>query len=342
MPSYSKILVTGGAGFIGSNFVRYVLTTRPNTSIVNLDKLTYAGNLRNLQGLEKEYSKRYQFVKGDINDSTLVSNLIGDCDAIVHFAAESHVDRSILDASAFIETNVRGTYTLLNANLANGNTKRFLHVSTDEVYGSLSDTDPAFTEETPIQANSPYSASKASSDLMVRAFVHTHNMDAVMTRCSNNYGPYHFPEKLIPLMITNALEGKSLPVYGTGKNVRDWIYVTDHCAGILRVLEGGKKGEVYNLGGNSERTNIDVVKTILKILGKPESMIKYVEDRKGHDWRYAINATKAEKELGWVPTTTFETGIEKTIKWYIENRAWWEEVKSGAYREYYKKYYGEI
>jgi dTDP-glucose 4,6-dehydratase len=257
----------------------------------------------------------------------------------VHFAAESHVDRSILDAAAFIETNVKGTLTLLNAALE-AKLGRFVHVSTDEVYGSLSETDPAFTEETPIAANSPYSASKAASDLLVRAFVHTHKLDAVTTRCSNNYGPYHFPEKLIPLMITNAVEGKQLPVYGEGKNIRDWIYVVDHCEGVARALEAGKSGEIYNLGGLSERRNIDVVKGILKILGKSESLIKYVEDRKGHDWRYAIDCSKAERELGWKPSVKFEQGLELTVKWYLDNEPWWREVKSGAYREFYDKYYG--
>ncbi|MBI2605823.1 MAG: dTDP-glucose 4,6-dehydratase [Deltaproteobacteria bacterium] len=322
MSSNKRLLVTGGAGFIGSNFVRYVLTTRPNVSIVNLDLLTYAGNLRNLDGVEEQFGDRYRFVKGDIGDAALVTKLVSECDAIVHFAAESHVDRSILDASAFIETNVRGTYVLLGAALAAGG-RRFIHVSTDEVYGSLADSDPAFTEETPLQANSPYSASKAASDLMVRAFVHTHGLDAVITRCSNNYGPYQFPEKLIPLMITNAVENKPLPVYGTGKNVRDWIFVTDHCAGVLKALEGGKKGEVYNFGGESERKNIDVVRAILAAMGKPDSLIRYVEDRKGHDWRYAIDCARARRELGWMPSVTFEKGIEKTVKWYLENRSWW-------------------
>ncbi len=335
----TKLLVTGGAGFIGSNFVHHVLQTRPSTTIVNLDKLTYAGNLRNLDGLDKTYPNRHKFVKGDICDTGLVNKLVSECDAVIHFAAESHVDRSILDASAFIQTNVHGTYTLLNAALAAGG-RRFVHVSTDEVYGSLSDTDPAFTEETPIQTNSPYSASKAASDLFVRAFVHTHGLDAMVTRCSNNYGPYQFPEKLIPLMITNAIENKQLPVYGSGKNVRDWIYVTDHCEGVMRVFENGKKGEVYNFGGLSERRNLDVVHTILKGLGKDESLIKYVEDRKGHDWRYAIDCAKVAKELNWKPSVTFEKGIQKTIEWYVENRKWWEEVKSGAYRDFYEMNYG--
>lgn len=338
MAAQKRILVTGGAGFIGSNFVHHVLETRPNCSIVNLDKLTYAGNLRNLEGVDKKFGDRYRFVKGDICDADLVGKLMADVDGVVHFAAESHVDRSILSANEFIETNVQGTLTLLNAaNQRKG--IRFTHVSTDEVYGELGDTG-AFTEETPIQPNSPYSASKASSDLLVRAFVHTHKLDAVTTRCSNNYGPYHFPEKLIPLMITNALEDKPLPVYGEGKQVRDWIYVKDHCEGVLTVSEKGRTGEVYNLGGLSERRNIDVVRGILKILKKPDSLIKYVEDRKGHDWRYAIDCSKATRELGWKPTLQFEEGLQKTIDWYLANEPWWREVKSGAYREFYSKYYG--
>lgn len=335
-----KILVTGGAGFIGSNFIHHALATRPQLSITNLDKLTYAGNLRNLEGLETKYKGRYAFVKADINDAETVLRLVRENDAVIHFAAESHVDRSILDAAAFIETNVKGTLTLLNAAIASPG-KRFVHVSTDEVYGTLGDTG-YFTEETPIAPNSPYSASKAGSDLLVRSFVHTHKLDAIITRCSNNYGPFHFPEKLIPLMITNALEDKPLPVYGTGKNVRDWIYVVDHCEGILRAFEAGKSGEVYNFGGRSERQNLEVVKAILSALKKPDSLIRYVEDRKGHDWRYAIDCSKAERELGWKQTVTFEQGLEKTIRWYLDNKPWWQEVKSGAYRDFYSKYYGEI
>lgn len=337
----NRLLVTGGAGFIGSNFIRRVLDSRPHVSIVNLDKLTYAGNLRNLEGVEKQYPGRYKFVKGDICDGKLVSELVKDADAVVHFAAESHVDRSILDASEFIRTNVTGTYTLLNATLQSGGAKRFVHVSTDEVYGELGDTG-LFTEETPIQPNSPYSASKASSDLLVRAFQHTHKLDTVTTRCSNNYGPYHFPEKLIPLMITNAMEDKPLPVYGQGLQVRDWIYVVDHAEGVMRALEAGRSGEVYNFGGRSERKNIDVVRAILKAFNKGESLIRYVEDRKGHDWRYAIDCSKAERELDWKPTVSFEQGLQRTIEWYKENEAWWREVKSGAYRDFYNKYYGEL
>jgi dTDP-glucose 4,6-dehydratase len=326
----AKVLVTGGAGFIGSNFIHHALATRPQLSIINLDKLTYAGNLNNLDGVDRKFPGRYRFVKGDICDAQVVNKLMSEVDAVIHFAAESHVDRSIEDAGAFVETNVKGTLVLLNAAVASGK-KRFVHVSTDEVYGTLGD-DGAFTEETPLAPNSPYSASKASSDMLVRAFVHTHKLDAVTTRCSNNYGPFQFPEKLIPLMISNAVEGIPLPVYGKGLNVRDWIYVIDHCEGVLRTFEAGKTGEVYNFGGRSERKNIDVVKGLLSILGKPESLIRYVEDRKGHDWRYAIDCTKAERELGWKPSVPFEQGLEKTVRWYMENTSWWRDVKSGAYR----------
>ncbi len=340
MSKVQKLLVTGGAGFIGSNFIQHTLQTRPGLVITNLDKLTYAGNLRNLEGLEKQYPGRYSFVRGDINDAALTLKLTAENDAVVHFAAESHVDRSILDAAAFIETNVKGTLTLLNAAHAAGG-RRFVHVSTDEVYGALGD-EGAFTEETPIAPNSPYSASKAGSDMLVRAFVHTHHLDAVITRCSNNYGPFQFPEKLIPLMITNALEDKPLPVYGKGQNVRDWIYVVDHCEGILRALEAGKGGEVYNFGGRSERKNLDVVHAILKALDKPESLLRYVEDRKGHDWRYAIDCRKAERELGWKQSVTFEQGMATTIKWYLDHKPWWQEVKTGAYKDFYNKHYGEI
>lgn len=337
------LLVTGGAGFIGSNFIHHVLKTRTDTSIINLDKLTYAGNLRNLEGIEKLYSGRYRFVKGCITDGHLAADLMRQADAVVHFAAESHVDRSIVDAGQFIETNVRGTLVLLNAALEASVDRpfRFVHVSTDEVYGALGDSG-YFTEETPLAANSPYSASKASSDLLVRAFVHTHDLDAITTRCSNNYGPYQFPEKLIPLMITNAVEGKVLPVYAKGLNVRDWIYVTDHCEGVMRALESGRKGEVYNFGGRSERKNIDVVREILKTVGKSDSLIKYVEDRKGHDWRYAIDCTKAERALDWKRAVTFEQGLKLTVDWYLKNEPWWREVKSGNYRDFYRKYYGKL
>lgn len=333
-------LVTGGAGFIGSNFIRHVLETRSDVSIRCLDKLTYAGNLRNLEGLDQQFPGRYSFHKGCVTDGAFVAKQVNGADRVVHFAAESHVDRSILDAGAFVETNVRGTLVLLNAALAHG-VRRFVHVSTDEVYGTLGDTG-AFTEETPLAPNSPYSASKAGSDLLVRAFFHTHKLDVVTTRCSNNYGRYQFPEKLIPLMITNALEDKALPVYGKGLNVRDWIHVHDHCEGVLLACEKGRSGEVYNFGGRAEKKNIDVVRTLLEILKKPDSLIRYVEDRKGHDWRYAIDCTKAERELNWKRKYTFETGLENTVKWYLENESWWREIKSGDYVNFYKKYYGEI
>jgi dTDP-glucose 4,6-dehydratase len=301
-----RLLVTGGAGFIGSNFVRYVLGSDPKITVTNFDKLTYAGNLASLTDVQAKHKDRYRFIKGDICDAEAVKKAMADVDMVIHFAAESHVDRSILSAVEFIETNIRGTYTLLEAARQAG-VKRFTHVSTDEVYGALGETG-SFTEETPLAPNSPYSASKAGSDMMARAYVHTHGMDVVTTRCSNNYGPYHFPEKLIPLMITNATEGKPLPVYGDGRQVRDWIYVEDHCSGVWAAATKGKKGEVYNLGGESEVRNIEVVKSILKIMGKPDSLIKYVEDRKGHDFRYSIDCSKAKRELGWRPTVKFEEG----------------------------------
>lgn len=344
MPQKQKmtILVTGGAGFIGSNFIRYVLKSDPTVSIVNFDKLTYAGNLKNLEDVRKAYSDRYRFVKGDICDENQVKAALSEVDGVVHFAAESHVDRSIVSGMEFIETNVKGTFTLLECWRKLGReSQRFLHVSTDEVYGTLGDTG-AFTEETPLSPNSPYSASKASSDLLVRAFFHTYHANVVTTRCSNNYGPFHFPEKLIPLMISNVVEGKALPVYGTGLNVRDWIYVEDHCSGVWAAFQNGKAGEIYNLGGRSEVRNIDVVKKILNLMGKDESMIRYVEDRKGHDFRYAIDCTKAEKELRWKPQVTFDEGLKKTIQWYLSNESWWREVKTGAYMDFYKNYYGEL
>ncbi len=332
----SKILVTGGAGFIGSNFVRMLLHSSEH-QVINLDSLTYAGNLENLKDVER--NQRYAFVKADIADAGQVDEAFAlhQPEVVVHFAAESHVDRSVLDAAAFVRTNVQGTQVLLDKSRAHG-VRRFVHVSTDEVYGSLGAWG-FFTEDTPMQANSPYSASKAGSDLLVRAAVHTHDMDCVTTRCSNNYGPFQFPEKLIPLMIANALEGKQLPVYGDGKNVRDWIYVTDHCEGIRAAMERGKKGEVYNFGGNAERENIYVVKEILRLLGKGEDAIKYVKDRPGHDRRYAMDSSKARATLAWEPRHTFEEGLRATIDWYVQNRAWWERVRSGAYQEYYQKQY---
>jgi dTDP-glucose 4,6-dehydratase len=334
-----KILVTGGCGFIGSNFIRYYLNSHPQDSLINVDKLTYAGNLENLSDLS--HSPRYQFVKGDIADAPRMEELIRkDVDGIVNFAAESHVDRSIEDPSAFIKTNVFGTFTLLEAirGISPGRSIRFLHVSTDEVYGSLGQTG-AFTEETPLAPNSPYSASKTSADLLVRSYHHTYKLPAIITRCSNNYGPYQFPEKLIPLLISNALEDKELPIYGDGMNVRDWIYVEDHCRAIDLVLHHGKEGEVYNIGGQSEKTNLSVVKTILDRLGKPHSLIRFVTDRPGHDRRYAIDFSKIERELGWRPSVSFEVGISRTIEWYLTHRDWWKRVKTGEYLEYYKRTY---
>ncbi len=333
----TRILVTGGAGFIGSNYVRMLLE-RGEDEVLNLDALTYAGNLENLA--EVEDSPAYSFVKADIRDAERIQAIFEQHrpEVVVHFAAESHVDRSVLDATEFVQTNVVGTQVLLDAARRTGVT-RFVHVSTDEVYGSLGDTG-LFTEDSPLQPNSPYSASKTGSDLLVRAAYHTHGFDTVITRCSNNYGPYQFPEKLIPLMIANALEGKKLPVYGDGKNVRDWIHVRDHCEGVDVVRRRGQAGEVYNLGGNSERQNLQVVRGILELAGKGEELIEYVTDRPGHDRRYAIDASKVQAEFGWEPTMTFEQGLEETFRWYVDHRDWWERVRSGAYQDYYARNYG--
>jgi len=330
--SIKRMLVTGGCGFIGANFIRMELQSHPELAITNLDALTYAGNPDNLADLAGD--SRYRFVHGDIADRAMVMKLIaeGGFDAVVHFAAESHVDRSIDDATPFLRTNVIGTQNLLDAARA-AKVRRFVHVSTDEVYGTLGPDDPAFTEETPLTPNSPYSASKAGSDLLVRAAFHTHGMDVVTTRCSNNYGPYQFPEKLIPLFITNALADLPLPVYGDGMQVRDWIHVIDHCRGVDAALRKGRAGEVYNFGGHSERFNMDVTRAVLKLVGKPETLIKYVTDRLGHDRRYAVDCSKAESELGWSPSVTFETGLADTVAWYKANDAWVDRVKSGAYRE---------
>lgn len=321
-----KILVTGGAGFIGSNFIRYMLNRYSTYSIINLDLLTYAGNLENLEGLD---SQRYRFVQGSINDRTLIARVMNEVDAVVHFAAESHVDRSIANPGVFVETNVLGTQTLLEAAKASS-IQKFVHVSTDEVYGTLGE-EGLFTEQTPLAPNSPYSASKAGSDMLVRAYYETYGLPVNITRCSNNYGPYQFPEKLIPLMIHHALEDKELPVYGDGLNVRDWLHVEDHCSGIDLVLHSGREGEVYNIGGNNERRNIDIVRRILSDLGKPEKLIRFVEDRLGHDRRYAIDAEKIRSELGWKPKYDFETGIRETIEWYVQKRGWWERILSGEY-----------
>jgi len=334
-----NLLVTGGAGFIGSNFVRYILEKYPTYKVVNYDLLTYAGNLENLKDVEQ--NTNYTFVKGDINNRELVDYLVKtyQIDVIVNFAAESHVDRSISDPDIFVRTNVLGTQALLDVAKEN-NLKKYVQISTDEVYGTLGEAG-YFTEKTPLAPNSPYSASKAGGDLLVRSYHETFGLNVNITRCSNNYGPYHFPEKLIPLMVTNALEGKELPIYGDGKNVRDWLHVTDHCAAIDLVIHEGKPGEVYNIGGHNERTNNEIVHLIVEKLGVSKDLIKYVADRPGHDRRYAIDPTKIMTELGWKPKYTFETGIEETIQWYIDNQDWWKNIKSGEYMNYYQKQYGE-
>ncbi|MFV2082201.1 MAG: dTDP-glucose 4,6-dehydratase [bacterium] len=335
-----RVLVTGGAGFIGSNFIRHLLN-EPGTDLklVNLDKLTYAGNLENLHDVTED--PRYTFVRQDICDSQGLEKVFNEHnpEIVVHFAAESHVDRSISNASPFITTNVLGTQILLDVSMNHG-TRRFLHVSTDEVYGTLAENDPAFTEDTPIAPNSPYAASKAASDLIVRSYHETYGMDIVITRCSNNYGPYQFPEKLIPLMIVNALGDKPLPVYGDGSNVRDWIYVQDHCEALAALIQHGNPGEVYNIGGKTELRNIDLVKRLLGVLEKPESLIEFVTDRPGHDFRYAIDTTRIENEVGWSPSTSFEEGLERTVAWYVNNPDWLASVIDGQYREYYQRMYG--
>jgi dTDP-glucose 4,6-dehydratase len=332
-----NVLVSGGAGFIGSNFIRHYLEVHPAIQIVNFDKLTYAGNLENLADVASH--PRYKFVKGDICDGTAVAGVFRqyNIDTVVHFAAESHVDRSIIGAGIFIQTNVGGTQVLLDVAKAAG-IEKFLHVSTDEVYGSLGPTGK-FTETTPLHPNSPYSASKAGSDLLALAYQHTYGLPVVVTRCSNNYGPFQFPEKLIPLMIANAVENKPLPVYGAGLNVRDWLYVEDHCSAIDLVLRKGVVGDVYNIGGNNEWKNIDIVKLLLRKLQKPESLVTFVTDRLGHDLRYAIDPTKIMSELGWKPSVTFEEGLSKTIEWYLEHEAWWRRIISGEYQQYYKEMY---
>ncbi|MGC8594969.1 MAG: dTDP-glucose 4,6-dehydratase [Candidatus Kryptoniota bacterium] len=333
-----SILITGGAGFIGSNFVRYFLKQKPDVEVINMDKLTYAGNLESLRDIEE--NARYHFYQGDITDSLFVKRLFHEWhfDWVVNFAAESHVDRSILGPQVFVETNIRGTMTLLEVCREFG-VEKYLQISTDEVYGSLGATGK-FTENTPISPNSPYSASKASADFLVRAWGHTFGLPVLITRCSNNYGPYQFPEKFIPLMIINALQNKDLPVYGDGKNVRDWIHVEDHCEGILAVLEKGRTGEIYNMGGGNEIENIRLAEAILEKLGKPKSLIKFVKDRPGHDRRYAIDSTKIETELGWKPAHSFDEGLTHTISWYVNNEEWWKRIISGEYREYYRIQYG--
>lgn len=325
-----RILVTGGCGFIGANFVRWQLETYPGLEVTNLDALTYAGNPDNLAGLEHE--PRYRFVHGDVADRALVMELLAEgFDAVAHFAAESHVDRSIDDAAPFLRTNVVGTQCLLDAARAAG-TPRFVQVSTDEVYGTLGPDDPPFSESTPLAPNSPYAASKAAADLLVRAAHHTHGLQTIITRCSNNYGSYQFPEKLIPLFVTNALADLPLPVYGDGRQVRDWIHVLDHCRGVDAALRRGRAGEVYNFGGRSERYNIDVTRAVLELTGKPASLIRHVTDRPGHDRRYAVDCAKAERELGWRAETTFEAGLAATVEWYRVHPRWVERVRSGAYR----------
>ncbi|MBR3439574.1 MAG: dTDP-glucose 4,6-dehydratase [Clostridia bacterium] len=335
-----KILVTGGAGFIGSNFIYYLLENRPEYEIVCLDKLTYAGNLKTLDSALK--NDRFTFVKGDIADREFVDSLFENhkFDIVVNFAAESHVDRSIEHPEVFLQTNIMGTASLLDASKKYG-VKRYHQVSTDEVYGDLplERTDLFFTEETPIHTSSPYSASKASADLLTLAYYRTYKLPVTVSRCSNNYGPYHFPEKLIPLIITRALNDENIPVYGEGLNVRDWLYVEDHCKAITMIIENGREGEVYNIGGHNEKTNIDVVKTVLSILNKPESLITYVKDRAGHDLRYAIDPAKISGELGWLPDTKFDEGIKKTVRWYLDNRDWWEDIINGDYKDYYEKMY---
>ena len=337
-----KILVTGGAGFIGGNFVHYMVDKYPEDMIVNLDNLTYAGNLVTCKAVDEK--SNYKFVKGDIAEREFIFDLFEKekFDVVINFAAESHVDRSIEDPEIFVRTNVMGTTTLLDACNKYG-IQRYHQVSTDEVYGDLplDRPDLFFTETTPLHTSSPYSSAKAAADLFVLAYHRTFGLPVTISRCSNNYGPYHFPEKLIPLMISRALADESLPVYGKGANVRDWLHVYDHCVAIDLIVRKGRVGEVYNVGGHNERTNLEVVKTILKALGKPESLITYVADRKGHDMRYAIDPTKLETELGWVPKYNFDTGIAQTIQWYLDNKEWWQNILSGEYQNYFQKMYVE-
>ena len=333
-----RILITGGAGFIGSNFTRYVLREHRDWEVTNLDNLTYAGNLENLTDVESD--NRYRFIKGDIADRELVDKLLGQAfDVVVNFAAESHVDRSILDPSPFIKTNVQGTQVLLEGARQHG-VKLFLQISTDEVYGSLG-TKGKFGEDSPSLPNSPYAASKAAADCLCRAYYYTYHLPVIIARCSNNYGPFQFPEKLIPLTITNALEDKPIPIYGDGLNVRDWIHAEDHCRALGLMIEHGKTGEIYNIGGNNERTNLELVQHILDIMGKSHWLITFVADRPGHDRRYALDTSKIERELGWRPAMPFEAGLRNTIEWYIENEPWWRRIKSGEYIEYYRRMYSQ-
>lgn len=337
------LLVTGAAGFIGSNFVRMLLNRKEQVKLVAFDKLTYAGNLANLQDLLAKHPDQLVFVKGDICDPAAVTKAFDDHQVteVVHFAAESHVDRSILGSGPFVQTNVVGTQVMLDVSKAK-NAEKFLYVSTDEVYGTLPEDKPEikFTEETPLQPNSPYSASKAGGDCLVRSYFHTFHMPVLTTRCSNNYGPYHFPEKLIPLFVTNLMEGKKVPLYGDGLNIRDWLYVEDHCDAIWTVLNKGRFGEAYNVGGNNEITNRKITETLIREMGKNwDEVVTYVKDRPGHDRRYAIDATKIQTELGWWPKYQFETAIKTTIQWYIDNQAWWRAIKSGEYLKYYETQY---
>lgn len=337
-----NIVVTGGAGFIGGNFCHYMTGKYPEDNIICIDKLTYAGNMETLAPIMDK--PNFKFYKADITDRDTIYKIFEDenPDIVVNFAAESHVDRSITDPEIFLRTNIIGTSVMLDASRKYG-IKRYHQVSTDEVYGDLplDRPDLFFTETTPLHTSSPYSASKASADLLVQAYARTYNMPCTISRCSNNYGPYHFPEKLIPLMISRALADESLPVYGTGENVRDWLHVYDHCVAIDLIIRNGRVGEVYNVGGHNERTNLEVVKTILRALDKPESLITYVADRKGHDMRYAIDPTKLETELGWKPKYNFDTGIQQTIQWYLDNKEWWQNILSGEYQNYFQKMYVE-
>jgi dTDP-glucose 4,6-dehydratase len=333
-----RLLVTGGCGFIGANFIRAHLREFPDDFVVNLDVLTYAGNPENLADVEEH--SRYGFIRGDIADAKLVGALFDEngFDAVVNFAAESHVDRSIEDPQLFLRTNILGTQVLLDA-ARRHNVSRFLQVSTDEVYGSLG-SEGAFSETTPLSPRSPYSASKAAADMLVQAYHHTFNMPVLITRCSNNYGPHQYPEKLLPLTIINALHDRELPVYGDGMQRREWLHVSDHCRAVEMVLKHGRFGEVYNVGGVNEKPNLEVLRAMLKLVGKPESLIRHVTDRPGHDRRYAIDATKIRCELGWEPQLSFEDGLALTVKWYLENRSWWEKIISGEYRKYYQRMYG--
>jgi dTDP-glucose 4,6-dehydratase len=331
-----KLMVTGGAGFIGSNFIRHVLAKHPQYSILNLDKLTYSGNLHTLQDLKAD--PRHTFVRGDICDRRKVTEVLSkDVEAVVHFAAESHVDRSILESAAFVKTNVLGTQCLLEAARAAG-VRRFVLVSTDEVYGSAAPGEK-FTEESRSAPNSPYAASKAGADLVARAYFRTYQFPVIITRCTNNYGPYQYPEKFLPLIITRAMRGETIPVYGDGQQVRDWIYVTDHCTALDTILHHGREGEIYNLGAGNEWTNVEIARRILQLLGKPESLLTYVQDRPGHDRRYALASEKAQRELGWIPETTLEAGLKQTVDWYLANGDWIRRVAARGYRSYYRRQY---